>query len=151
MLLAASPTMALSQNGYVNGTLSSSAPNSTRFSDIPPAIEIAVDAVDAEEAVEVDLEGLPDDPTELCTLLENEGADRGSWMTAALAYAKFGKVDQAIEVLTKAVAIIAQQAPKDRLSVLSCLCWLDLWKSREAPRMIPGMHHRIHALDSLNL
>lgn len=128
--------MALGNNRFVNGLFPDSTPFSRRFSDIPSAVDVVLDD---SEAVEIDLDGLPDDPTELCTLLENESVARGYWMIIALAYAKHHKVDLAIEVLTKAVAAIAPRAPKDKLSMLTCLCWLDLWKSREAPRMIPGL------------
>ncbi|KAI9762636.1 MAG: hypothetical protein M4579_000254 [Chaenotheca gracillima] len=112
--------------------------SSERFSDIPSAIDIPVQGgLDAEEAVEVDLEDLFEDPTELCTLLENEGAARSFWMLIALAYAKQHKIDHAIEMLTKGLGAMSKGGPKEKLSILSCLCWLYLWKSREAPRLIP--------------
>ncbi|KAI0998543.1 Tetratricopeptide repeat protein 1 [Podosphaera aphanis] len=105
-----------------------------RFSDIPSAIDIPVQGEDDDQAVEVDLEDLLDDPTELCTLLENEGAARTYWMTVALAYAKQKKVDHAIEMLIKGGQAI-KGGPKEKLSLLTCLCWMYLWKSREAPRV----------------
>ncbi|KZF22569.1 hypothetical protein L228DRAFT_210419 [Xylona heveae TC161] len=133
--------MASFTNGDVNGHASQGAfdllPESQRFSDIPSAIDIPVQGLDAEEAVEVDLQELPEDPTELCTLLENEGAARNFWMVVALAYAKQHKVDHAIEMLIKGLSAMAGGAPKEKLSMLSCLCWLYLFKSREAPRMVP--------------
>ncbi len=58
------------------------------FSDIPSAIDIPVQGDQEDEAVEIDLEDLLDDPTELCTLFENEHAAKTYWMTVALAYAK---------------------------------------------------------------
>lgn len=125
-----------SRNGRLKSVSSDPPVPIKRFSDVPSAIEIVLDEA---EAVEIDLEGLPDDPTELCTLLENERVARNTWMSIALSYAKYHKVDQAIEVLTKAVAAIAPAATKDKLPMLSCLCWLELRKSREAPRMVPGM------------
>lgn len=109
-----------------------------RFSDIPSAIDISVHGLDADDTVEVDLEDLLDDPTELCTLLENEGAAKSYWLMVALAYAKQRKADHAIEMLNKGLAVAAKAAPKEKLSMLTCLCWLYLWKSREAPRMTPG-------------
>ena len=74
-----------------------------RFSDIPPAIDIPVQGMEADDAqdVSIDLEELLDDPTELCQLLENENVGRTFWMTIGLAYAKQNKVDVAIEMLTK--------------------------------------------------
>lgn len=128
--------MVLGENRFANGSFPGPNISSIRFSDIPSAVDVVLDD---SEAVEIDLDGLPDDPTELCTLLENESVARGYWMIIALAYAKHQRVDLAIEVLTKAVAAIVHRAPKDKLSMLTCLCWLDLWKSREAPRMIPGL------------
>lgn len=107
---------------------------SKRFSDIPSAIDIPVQGDDDEQAVEVDLEDLLDDPTELCTLLENEGAARQYWMTVSLAYAKQKKVDHAIEMLLKGGQAV-RGGNKEKLSMLACLCWMYLWKSREAPRV----------------
>lgn len=133
--------MAPTGNGHFGGT-SVHGINDTpfaeiRFKDIPSAIDIVVQAMDSEEAVEIDLEGLPDDPTELCTLLENEAVGRNYWMTIALAYAKDHKMDQAIEVLTKALTV-SQEQPKGKLPMLSCLCSLNLYKAREASRLVPG-------------
>lgn len=109
----------------------------TRFSDIPSAIDIPVTGVEAEEAVEVNLEELLDDPTELCTLLENEGAAKNFWLVIAQAYAKQRKADHAIEILNKGLGSLSRGSPKEKLGLLSLLCWLFLWKSREATRVIP--------------
>ncbi|POS86373.1 TPR-like protein, partial [Erysiphe pulchra] len=107
---------------------------SKRFSDIPSAIDIPVQGEDDDQAVEVDLEDLLDDPTELCTLLENEGAARTYWMTVSLAYAKQKRVDHAIEMLLKGGQAM-KGGQKEKLSMLTCLCWMYLWKSRESPRV----------------
>ena len=135
--------MAAISNGQSNGTNGYSAAHSPgaqiiskRFSDIPSAIDIPVQGEDDEQAVEVDLEVLLDDPTELCTLLENEGAARTYWMTVSLAYAKQKKVDHAIEMLLKGNQAM-KGGQKEKLSMLSCLCWMYLWKSRESPRIPP--------------
>ncbi|RFU32982.1 hypothetical protein B7463_g3317, partial [Scytalidium lignicola] len=136
--------MASLRNGHVNGRTNGADSShsvgermvSKRFSDIPSAIDIPVQGEDDDQAVEVDLEDLLDDPTELCTLLENEGAARTYWMTVSLAYAKQKKVDHAIEMLIKGGNAL-RGGQKERLSMLSCLCWLYLWKSREAPRVAP--------------
>lgn len=89
----------------------------------------------AEEAVEVSLEELLDDPTELCTLLENENAAKNYWMVISLAYAKQRKIDHAIEILNKGLGSLSRGGPKEKLGLLSLMCWLYLWKSREAPRI----------------
>jgi RNA polymerase-associated protein CTR9 len=136
--------MATVSNGHVNGGTNGYGAGvspghqmvSMRFSDIPSAIDIPVQGEGDDEAVEVDLEDLLDDPTELCTLLENEGAARTYWMTVSLAYAKQKKVDHAIEMLIKGGQAM-RGGPKERLSMLTCLCWMYLWKSREAPRVAP--------------
>lgn len=121
-------------NGYGGGSQVIST-ISKRFSDIPDHIDIPVQGGDDDEqAVEVDLEDLLDDPTELCTLLENEGAARQYWMTVSLAYAKQKKVDHAIEMLLKGGQAMRGGA-KEKLSMLTCLTWMYLWKSREAPRV----------------
>lgn len=135
--------MAPLREGHVNGHAISYSqeimPSNLRFSDIPSAIDISVQGADDEDTVEVDLDNLLDDPTELCTLLENEGADRSYWLMVALAYAKQHKPDRAIEMLNKGLNVSARSPAKEKLSLLTCLCWLYLQKSRTAPRMTPGM------------
>ncbi|TAQ86934.1 hypothetical protein B7494_g4731 [Chlorociboria aeruginascens] len=135
--------MATATNDHVNGAANGYGAGSQderitskRFSDIPSAIDIPVAGDDDDQAVEIDLEDLLDDPTELCTLLENENAARTHWMTVALAYAKQRKVDHAIEMLIKGGQAM-RGGQKEKLSMLSCLCWMFLWKSREAPRVAP--------------
>ncbi|KAI4277556.1 MAG: hypothetical protein LQ337_001678 [Flavoplaca oasis] len=128
-------------NGFPNGA-SGHLPNdpslvALRFSDIPSQIDIPVTGLEAEEAVEVNLEELLDDPTELCTLLEQEGVGKHYWMVIALAYAKQAKVDHAIEILSKGLGTLNRGNPKEKLGPLSLTCWLYLWKSREAPRVLP--------------
>ncbi|KAK3995996.1 hypothetical protein QBC44DRAFT_5051 [Cladorrhinum sp. PSN332] len=122
-------------NGSLNGSNGIAGPKSQRFSDIPPTIDIPVQDQD-DEAVEIDLEELADDPTELCTLFEMERAARTYWMTVALAYAKQKKVDSAIDMLMRGAAAM-QSNQREKLSIITCLCWMYLWKSREAPRVAP--------------
>ncbi|KAL4805997.1 protein prenylyltransferase [Aspergillus unguis] len=126
------------ENGYSNGVNGSSLSvtgslANLRFSDIPSAIDIPASTLDSE--VEVSLEGLPDDPTELCTLLENERAAKNFWVIIALAYAKQKQIDHAIDILNKGLASVAQGATKEKLGLLGWVCWLYLLKSREAPRV----------------
>lgn len=124
-------------NGHARGLPSDPSARNARFSDIPPALDIPVSGMGSEEAVEVSLEELLDDPTELCTLLENENATKGYWMTISLAYAKQHKVDHAIEILNKGLALLSRGNAKEKLGLLSLMCWLFLWKSREVPRVAP--------------
>ncbi|KAF2157949.1 TPR-like protein [Myriangium duriaei CBS 260.36] len=123
----------------VNGHSGSLEPGSefARFADIPPAMDIPVSSGDAEEAVEVDLEDLMDDPTELCTLLENENVAKTYWLTIALAYAKQQKLDLAIDILNRGMGNLSSARSEDKLSLLSCLCWMVLWQCRDAPRLKP--------------
>lgn len=123
----------------INGHAGSLEPGSqfARFADIPPAMDIPVSSGDAEEAVEVDLEDLMDDPTELCTLLENEEVAKNYWLTISLAYAKQAKLDLAMDILKRGMATLPTAHPEDKLSLLSCLCWMVLRQCREAPRLKP--------------
>lgn len=120
----------------VNG-LNGHAYGQKRFAEIPPALDIPVYGEGDEEAVEVNLTELLDDPTELCTLLENESVARNYWMVIALAYAKQGKMDLAIDILKKGLSAFSGAGADDRLSLLSALCWMYLWKCRNAPRIQP--------------
>lgn len=127
--------MASSMNGHPNGP---STLRRKRFADVPVSIDIPVSAGDDDEddetaVVEVDPDALPDDPTELCTLLENENSPRRFWMHIALAYAKHNKVETAIEIMTKGLQARASVADRnEKLPMLNCLTWLFLQRSREA-------------------
>lgn len=127
-------------NGYTNGDRhlpTEPLTESVRFSDIPSALDIQVSGADEGEAVEISLEELLDDPTELCTLLENENAEKRVWMIIALAYARQGKVDLAIDILHKGLGSLSRGSPKEKLGPLGLLCWMFLGKSRSAPRVLP--------------
>ncbi|KAI5300643.1 hypothetical protein KEM56_002306, partial [Ascosphaera pollenicola] len=109
-----------------------------RFADIPPAIDIPVSTLDSEASeVEISLEDLPEDPSELCTLLDNEKAGKNCWVIIALAYAKQNKPDLAIEILNRGLASLAQGVTKEKLVIMSWICWLYILKSRKAPRVAP--------------
>ncbi|KAI1932417.1 protein required for normal CLN1 and CLN2 G1 cyclin expression [Ophidiomyces ophidiicola] len=129
------------QNGHVNGAApvedsSADALCATlRFSDIPSAIDIPASSFDTE--VEISLEELPEDPTELCTLLDNEQASKNFWVIIALAYAKHDQLDLAIEILNRGIASLTHGESKEKLGLLGWICWLYLLKSRQAPRVTP--------------
>ena len=133
--------MAAVANGYTNGHAGANGVGGgsgvTRYSDIPSAIDIPVSGADIEEAVELNLEELLDDPTELCTLLENENASKTLWMTISLAYAKQNKIDLAVDIVQRGLHSLSRGLPKERIGLLSLQCWLYLWKSRVAPRVVP--------------
>jgi RNA polymerase-associated protein CTR9 len=130
--------MATLTNGLANGHASDGVSHTVtkRFTDIPDSIEIPVAGAEADEAVEVDLLELFDDPTELCTLLENENAAKNLWMTISLAYAKQNKIDLAVDILNRGLQSLSRGLPKEKIGLLSLQCWLYLWKSRNAPRVI---------------
>ncbi|KAJ5812524.1 hypothetical protein N7474_008825 [Penicillium riverlandense] len=130
--------MAPLQNGHANGLNGDALPSSLanlRFSDIPDALDIPASSFDSE--VEVSLLDLPEDPTELCTLLENERAAKNFWVIIALAYAKRKQLDHAIDILNKGLASVAHGATKEKLGLLGWVCWLLMLKSRQAPRVPP--------------
>lgn len=122
-------------NGHANGA-ANGLPISKRFSDIPAVLDIPVQDQE-DEAVEIDLTNLVDDPSDLCDLFETEHAARPYWMAVALAYAKLKRVDYAIEMLIRGTTAMQNTNPREKLSMVSCLCWMYLWKSREAPRVAP--------------
>jgi RNA polymerase-associated protein CTR9 len=106
----------------------------TRFSDIPPNVEVPLkDSVG--DFVEISLGDSLDDPTELCQLLEAEKAPKNIWITIALAYAKHSQIDHALNILSSGLATLAS---KDKLNLLSGVAWLQLLKSRNAPRIKPS-------------
>ncbi|KAI0128399.1 tetratricopeptide [Xylariales sp. AK1849] len=130
--------MSAVRNGHLNGGSNGTAhlPVSKRFSDIPRDIEVPVGDQE-DEAVELNLEELHGDPAELCDLFENEKVARTYWMTVAIAYAKQNNIDHAIEMLIRGGNAMQSNNPKEKLSMVSGLCWMYLWKSREAPRVAP--------------
>ncbi|KAJ5888924.1 hypothetical protein N7495_008965 [Penicillium taxi] len=130
--------MAAVENGHTNGLNGHNLPSTSslsalRFSDIPDAIDIPASSFDSE--VEVSLLDLPEDPTELCTLLENERAAKNFWVIIALAYAKQKQIDRAIDILNKGLASVAHGANKEKLGLLGWICWLQMLKERQAPRV----------------
>ncbi|EEP79310.1 conserved hypothetical protein [Uncinocarpus reesii 1704] len=133
--------MASVRNGYVNGTTVAvenaidAFSAKPRFSDIPSAIDIPASSFDTE--VEISLEELPEDPTELCTLLDNEQASKNFWVIIALAYAKHNQLDLSIEILNRGIASLPHGASNEKLGLLSWICWIYLLKSRQAPRVAP--------------
>ena len=133
--------MSALRNGHHDGGANGSSsqgyahPVSKRFTDVPLAIDVPTQ--DEDEAVEIGLENLVDDPTDLCDLFENENAARTYWMTVSLAYAKQGKIENAIEMLIRGGNAMQNNNPKEKLSIVACLCWMYLWKSRLAPRVAP--------------
>ncbi|KAH7117157.1 hypothetical protein B0J11DRAFT_469689 [Dendryphion nanum] len=132
---------AIAIHDYANGTNGVNGADSfppPRYSKVPPTITITV-AEQEEGPIDIEIsldEDIQEDPDELCTLLENEQGAKGTWLTVAIAYAKHKKADVAIEVLQRAIATFT--SAQERLSILGCLCWLYLFKCRQAPRLNQG-------------
>jgi RNA polymerase-associated protein CTR9 len=135
--------------GYTNGVHSAvgDMPTYERFSDLPTILEIPVHDGVGDESLELPLQDLPsDDTTELCNFLENEHAARTYWITIALAYARQNQLDNAIDILTQGLQSLQESGgaggqkngTADRVSYLSALCWMNMWKCRDAPRLRPG-------------
>jgi RNA polymerase-associated protein CTR9 len=135
-----SAAMAASQNangltnGHANGV---EAARYTRFGDIPAVIDIPVRGEDGDEAVNLDLTELQDETDELCDLLGNENAAKNFWITIALAYVKQNKVDIAIDMIKRGLQAFERGKTEDRLGLLTCLVWLQLWRSRHTRRTRP--------------
>ena len=122
-------------NGHANGTSQPTTQAAKRFAHIPNAIEVPVAGFD--EAVELDLVDLNDDVTELCTLLDNENASKTLWLTVALAYAKQYSLDLSIEIVNRGLQSLSRAGPqKEKIGLLSLLCWLYLWKTRISPMVV---------------
>lgn len=131
--------MALNSANGLNGHVASKLDTIQRFAHIPHAVSVAVADPDADGyEVELNLDDINEDPTELCTLLEIENTQKSMWIMVAMAYAKRRRTDDAIEVLTRALGAMSRAKADDRLSLLNVLCWMYLFKCREAPRIKPG-------------
>jgi RNA polymerase-associated protein CTR9 len=130
--------MAAAQNGLTNGHANGTeAARYTRFGDIPAVIDIPVRGEDGDEAVNLDLTELQDETDELCDLLGNENAAKNFWITIALAYIKQKKVDVAIDMIKRGLQAFERGKTEDRLALLTCLVWLQLWRSRHTRRTKP--------------
>jgi RNA polymerase-associated protein CTR9 len=124
----------MASNGLPNGTNGAATlPGSLkRFSYLPQVLDISIDQ-DA-EVVGIDLQDeLLEDPTELCTLLENESVQRGYWISIATAYAKQQRLDSAIDFLRKGQQAFQHAPAAEQLSFLNALIWMYLWKARKTP------------------
>jgi RNA polymerase-associated protein CTR9 len=131
--------MAAAQNGLTNGHANGTetAARYTRFGDIPAVIDIPVRGGDGDEAVNLDLTELLDETDELCDLLGSENAAKNYWITIALAYVKQKKVDVAIDMIKRGLRAFERGKTEDRLALLTCLVWLQLWRSRHTRRTKP--------------
>ena len=107
-----------------------------RFRNVPSKIVVPLLHEDEDSnSVEVDLDALNDDPTELCLLLEAERTSHINWIIIALAYVQRGKTDEAIEIMTKGLEAPSVRSDRsESVPLQSCLLWLYLHKARQAIR-----------------
>ena len=127
--------MAVLTNGNTNGQTSHGRGLIRQFSEVPAKLEVPIYDGDAGEAVELAVEELPDDPTELCTLLANENVSKSLWITTAMAYVTQSKFDEAVDIINQGIQALGSGNAQDRLQLHSSLCWLHLMRSRRAPRI----------------
>ncbi|KAK7203647.1 hypothetical protein BZA70DRAFT_71265 [Myxozyma melibiosi] len=133
-----------SQDQYRNGDSAEASYDSkdAEFTDAPYASQanvIDIPLRDDQEVVTLNLdEDLPDDPTELCDLLENEEAGRQFWLAIGTAYSRFGKIDEAIEVIQRGLKApsIVRAPQEERVPFNACLAWLYFKQLREAPKTV---------------
>jgi RNA polymerase-associated protein CTR9 len=128
-------TQSSNMNGAVNGN-TNGAYKSFRFSDIPRAIDVPLTGDEADgQAVEVALGAQTDDSADLCQLLEGESAAKNLWITISMSFAKENRLDDAIILVQHGLTTThLKNSSKDKLALLLVLAWLQLLKSRKAPR-----------------
>ncbi|CAM9022698.1 unnamed protein product [Wickerhamomyces anomalus] len=91
---------------------------------------IEVPIKDSREVVTIDLEHeLPEDPTDLCTLLENESAESIYWISIASVYANKGLVSEAFEMMTEGLKLYKEL---DTADFHTFLAWLHIRQSKVA-------------------
>lgn len=92
---------------------------------------ITIPLKDEGEEVVIDaINDLPEDSSELCTLLQNEDCDKEYWLIVAKAYANQGKIQEAANVIRSALsAPVILDSTSDVQSMLhGFLAWLYLTK-----------------------
>lgn len=87
-----------------------------------------------EEGEEVDIDSyadLPDDPTELSTLLTNEECTAKYWILVAKAYATQGKLEEALVVVDQAMKspFATGSSKNDYISLNNYAAWLNIMKA----------------------
>lgn len=89
------------------------------------------------EAVTIDLDNdLPEDPSEICVLLENEKCAAEYWLAIGTAYCRNGQVDNGVEVCTKGLESSIIVKDSDRIPFYCCLAWMYLKQLRKAPNIV---------------
>lgn len=85
------------------------------------------------EVLTIDLDrDLPEDPSEICVLLENEKSATMFWLAIGNAYANKDMIDCAIEVVKKGLGAPIVTSEADKTPFYSCLSWLYLRQLRNS-------------------
>ncbi|CCH43266.1 RNA polymerase-associated protein CTR9 [Wickerhamomyces ciferrii] len=104
---------------------------------------------DSNEVVTIDLEEeLPEDPTDLCTLLENEHAAPHYWLLIAAVYANKSLVNEAMEVITTGLNLYQNSESAPFHTFLS---WLNLRQSKSSIESSEDNQFLKKAADSLKI
>lgn len=99
---------------------------------MPSILEVPLEADG--EVLTIDLNNdLPDDPSEICVLLENENCIAKYWLEIGSAYSRNKQWDNAIEVVTRGLKARIVQSETDKAPFYSTLCWLYLSRFRKTP------------------
>ncbi|SCU92663.1 LAFA_0F12068g1_1 [Lachancea sp. 'fantastica'] len=83
---------------------------------------------DSEEVVSIDLANdLPEDPSDLKTLLVEENSDKEHWLTIAIAYSQCGMLKECIRLVEMALEVF--QGPQSA-ALHTCLTWAFLKQAK---------------------
>ncbi|CEP61048.1 Ctr9p LALA0_S02e05578g [Lachancea lanzarotensis] len=84
---------------------------------------------DSEEVVSIDLvNDLPEDPSDLKTLLVEENSDKEHWLTIAIAYSQCGMLKESISLVQMALEVF--QGPQSA-ALHTCLTWAFLKQAKD--------------------
>lgn len=87
------------------------------------------------EVLTIDLDqDLPDDPSEICVLLENERCAPKFWLAFGSAYSRREQPENALEVIQRGLgAPVVNDDPNSLANLQAFLCWLYLKRMRQLP------------------
>lgn len=103
------------------------------------------------EVLTIDLDqDLPDDPSEICVLLENENCAPRFWLAFGSAYSRREQPENALEVIQRGLsAPVVAKDPSSMAHFHSFICWLYLKRMRHLP-VAEKIDEYGHAVDACN-
>lgn len=105
----------------------------------PSSLDIPLRA--SEEVVSIDLENdLPDDTSDLKTLLVEEGSDKEHWLTIAIAYCNHGKTREGVRLIEMALESFENV---ERASLHTFLSWAHLNIAKENSISVEIREHEL--------